>query len=117
MASDIAYLIEELNGVAGQPLKFLITGLPDNQVLLRFREVPIEITDLHRPKRTSRYKAQAVKPPSEGFSEEWNWLTGPHKVLVLVGICIVAFGGINSLDSGELKLKRLLYRDSASTRD
>ncbi|KAF8993762.1 hypothetical protein BDQ17DRAFT_1545859 [Cyathus striatus] len=74
MANDIAYLVEQLEALSGQPLKLLITGLPDYQVLSTFFKVPIQVFDLHWPRRVAKPQAQSALPPRSLY-EKWSTLS------------------------------------------
>ncbi|KAF8998087.1 hypothetical protein BDQ17DRAFT_1428593 [Cyathus striatus] len=112
VASDIAYLVKELERLNGQPLKFLVTGLPDHTVLSRFYKVSIEISELQRPTQVAQQLQNSEAPPAPSLYERWSRLTIFQKVhcilslmalgimvvgstmLVKVGVCMYAFGAV-----------------------
>ncbi|KAF8998085.1 hypothetical protein BDQ17DRAFT_1428590 [Cyathus striatus] len=63
LAVDIAYLIKELKSIGELRFRFIITGMPHEHVLSTFHNVPIRISNLQQPIRTSLYYDQGIHLP------------------------------------------------------
>ncbi|KAF8993759.1 hypothetical protein BDQ17DRAFT_118211 [Cyathus striatus] len=63
LAFDIAHLIKELGSIGELRFRFIITGMPHEHVLSTFHNVPIKISDLQQPRRTSLYYDQGIRVP------------------------------------------------------
>ncbi|KAF8993756.1 hypothetical protein BDQ17DRAFT_1331474 [Cyathus striatus] len=109
VASDIAYLVKELEGLNEQPLKLLITGLPDHTVLSKFYKVPIQTSELQRPTQVVQQSQHPEAPPAPSLYEAWNALTILQKVhcilspmaLEIIAVrstVLVGIGAVHALD-------------------